>query len=99
MCINERESRERKKKRHLDDLFSSEYVESTIDEKKKRRRKKKERRETRGNFDKSLASQALAYATCWQERRPFVTINSRVAARIIAMFDSENDLWVRKINR
>jgi hypothetical protein len=54
-----RESRERKKKRHLDDLFSSEYVESTIDEKKKRRRKKKERRETRGNFDKSLASQAL----------------------------------------
>jgi hypothetical protein len=36
-----RESRERKKKRHLDDVFSSEYVESTIDEKKKKERKER----------------------------------------------------------
>lgn len=83
---------EKEKRRHLEDLFSSQYIESTTDEKKKRRRKKT--RESQSYFDKSLLSQPLC--TCWQRKSSFVTVNRRVIASIITMFDFDHDLWVSR---
>lgn len=95
-----RGKREKKKWRYLDDLFCLKYIRNTIDEEKKREEKRNERKKEKeaekdgATLTNRSSVRHSVHEIWWQKRSPFVNSRSQGTDILLAMFDSDNDLWV-----